>query len=82
MLLTVYDSNRQAKAVLSPDDSSTQVKALQGDNVLTLSFTLYEHVALEVNDYVDFCGERYWLPGDGRLPRHGPRPGHLCDPGF
>ena len=61
MLLTVYDSNRQIKAVLSPDDSSTQVKVLQGDNVLTLSFTLYEHVALEVNDYVDFCGERYWL---------------------
>ena len=40
MLLTVYDSNRQAKAVLSPDDSSTQVKAIQSDNVLTLSFTL------------------------------------------
>ena len=61
MLLTVYDSNRQAKAVLSPDDSSTQVKAIQSDNVLTLSFTLYEYVALEVNDYVDFRGERYWL---------------------
>lgn len=61
MLLTVYDSNRQAKAVLSPDDSSTQVKAIQLDNVLTLSFTLYEYVALEVNDYVDFEGERYWL---------------------
>ena len=58
MLLTVYDSNRQAKAVLSPDDSSTQVKAIQSDNVLTLSFTLYEYVALEVNDYVDFEGER------------------------
>ena len=61
MLLTVYDSNRQARAVLSPDDSSTQVKAIQSDNVLTLSFTLYEYVALEVNDYVDFRGERYWL---------------------
>ena len=61
MLLTVYDSNRQAKAVLSPDDSSTQVKEIQSDNVLTLSFTLYEYVALEVNDYVDFEGERYWL---------------------
>ena len=61
MLLTVYDSNRQAKAILSPDDSSTQVKAIQSDNVLTLSFTLYEYVALEVNDYVDFDGERYWL---------------------
>lgn len=61
MLLTVYDRGRQAKAVLSPDDSSTQVKAIQSDNVLTLSFTLYEYVALEVNDYVDFDGERYWL---------------------
>ena len=61
MLLTVYDSNRQAKAVLSPDDSSTQVKAIQSDNILTLSFTLYEYVALEVNDYVDFESERYWL---------------------
>ena len=61
MLLTVYDRGRQAKAALSPDDSSTQVKAIQSDNVLTLSFTLYEYVALEVNDYVDFDGERYWL---------------------
>lgn len=61
MLLTVYDSNRQQKALLSPEDSSTQVKALQSDNVLTLSFTLYEYVPLDVNDYVDFEGERYWL---------------------
>ena len=37
------------------------MKAIQSDNVLTLSFTLYEYVALEVNDYVDFEGERYWL---------------------
>lgn len=61
MLLTVHDSNGQVKAVLSPDDTSTQVKAIQSDNVLTLSFTLYEHVVLEVNDHVDFEGERYWL---------------------
>ncbi|WP_294549506.1 hypothetical protein [uncultured Bacteroides sp.] len=61
MLLTVYDSNRQQKALLSPEDSSTQVKALQSDNVLTLSFTLYEYVPLDVNDYVDYEGERYWL---------------------
>lgn len=61
MLLTVYGSNKIKKATLSPNDSSTQVKALQADNVLTLSFTLYEYVALEVNDYVDYMGERYWL---------------------
>lgn len=61
MLLTVYDSNRQQKVLLSPEDSSTQVKALQSDNVLTLSFTLYEYVPLDVNDYVNYEGERYWL---------------------
>ena len=43
------------------DDSSTQAHELQGDNVLTLSFTLYEHVALEVNDYAEFRGQKYWL---------------------
>ena len=43
------------------DDNSTQAMELQGENVLTLSFTLYEHVVLEVNDYAEFLGERYWL---------------------
>lgn len=61
MLLSVYGSNKIKKTVLSPEDSSTQVKVIQGDNVLTLSFTLYEYVPLEVNDYIDYMGERYWL---------------------
>lgn len=43
------------------DDNSTQAMELQGENVLTLSFTLYEHIVLEVNDYAEFLGERYWL---------------------
>jgi len=38
-----------------------QEKQLQGDNTLSLTFTLYEYVQLDVNDYVGFCGERYWL---------------------
>lgn len=41
--------------------SGQQEKGLQSDNVLSLSFTLYEYVQFDVNDYVDFCGERYWL---------------------
>ena len=49
------------KAEVSPSDSSTQVKEIQGDNVLTLSFTHNEHIALDVDDYCDFEGERYWL---------------------
>ena len=60
-MITIYGSDGTAKTQVPCDDSSTQAKELQGDNVLTLSFTLYEHVALEVNDYAEFMGERYWL---------------------
>lgn len=60
MLLTLYDQYGSVKTTLSPNDSSTQDKEVQGDNVLSLSFTLYEYVSIDVNDYVDFEGERYW----------------------
>lgn len=60
-MLTIYNSNGQKKVDVPTDDNSTQVKEIQGDNVLTLSFTLYEPVVLEVNDYTLFAGERYWL---------------------
>lgn len=60
MLLTLYDQYGIVKTTLSPNDTSTQDKEIQGDNVLSLSFTLYEYVSIDVNDYVDFEGERYW----------------------
>lgn len=60
-MITIYGSDGIAKAQIATDDNSTQVKKIQGDNILTLSFTLYEHIALEVNDYTEFQGERYWL---------------------
>lgn len=60
MVLELYDRYHRKKADLSPNDSSQQEKEIQSDNVLTLSFTLYEHIAIDVNDYVDFMGERYW----------------------
>ena len=61
MLLTIYDRYKQKRTDVSPDDNCTQVKEIQGENALTLSFTLTEYVALDVNDYVDYLGERYWL---------------------
>lgn len=61
MVQTIYDKTGYAKAEIAPDDSSTQVKEVQGDNILTLSFTHYANIALAVNDYTDFEGERYWL---------------------
>lgn len=61
MVQTIYDKTGYAKAEIAPNDSSTQVKEVQGDNILTLSFTHYANIALDVNDYTDFEGERYWL---------------------
>lgn len=61
MLITIYDKAGKSKAELSPDDSSTQVKEIQSDNVLSLTFTLPEHIAFDVDDYTDFMGERYRL---------------------
>lgn len=60
-MLTIYDKVGNPKVELSPNDSSTQATEIQGDNVLTLSFTHYEHIDLDVDDYADFEGERYWL---------------------
>ncbi len=61
MLITIYDKVGNPKVELSPNDTSTQATNIQGDNVLTLSFTYYEHIDLDVDDYADFEGERYWL---------------------
>ena len=60
-MVTIYGSDGTVKIQVPCDDNSTQEHELQGDNVLTLSFTLYEHVALEVNDYAEFRGQKYWL---------------------
>lgn len=61
MVITIYDRVGNPKADISPGDSSTQVTEIQGDNILTLSFTHHDHISLDVDDYVDFEGERYWL---------------------
>ncbi len=61
MVITIYDRAGNPRTELAANDSSTQMKAIQGDNVLTLSFTLYEKVELDVYDYVDYEDERYWL---------------------
>lgn len=61
MLITIFDRYGQARARISANDSSTQSKEIQGDNILTLSFTLYEYVDFDVNDWCEYEGERYWI---------------------
>ena len=60
-MLTIYDKNGAVRCTVEPDSNSQQDKVLQGDNMLSLSFTLAEYAALDVNDYADFEGERYWM---------------------
>ena len=61
MLLTIYDKSGAKRADVAASDSSTQSKEVQGDNVLALSFTHYAHIPLDVGDFTDYMGERYWL---------------------
>lgn len=61
MIITIFDRYGNTKAEISPNDSSIQSKEIQADNILQLSFINYDHILLDVDDYVDFMGERYWL---------------------
>ena len=56
MLLTIYDKAGTKRAGVAVNDSSTQSKEVQGENVLSLSFSYYAFVPLDVNDYTDYLG--------------------------
>ena len=59
-MIEIYTKEDMVRCI-ADSANGRQDKQLQGDNTLSLTFTLYEYVQLDVNDYVDFCGERYWL---------------------
>lgn len=60
-MIEIYGSNDRLKCQVEAGSSSQQDKALQSDNVLSLSFTHYAFLELDVNDWCEFAGERYWL---------------------
>lgn len=59
MGLKIYDRNGGLRIEVQPSDSSSQTAELQGDDVLSMSFTHHGYVGLEVDDYVDFGGVCY-----------------------
>lgn len=61
MELKLYNRKGVLKLTVSPSENSTRQKWLMGDHVLGLSFTAFECVPLEVYDYVDFEGVRFWI---------------------
>ena len=65
-MLEIYSHSGELKATIEPSDNSVQDIGLMADNVLNLSFVLYEFVRLEVDDYIDFLGVRYYVSEEYR----------------
>ncbi|MCH5236988.1 MAG: hypothetical protein J1E95_04230 [Muribaculaceae bacterium] len=61
MLIKIYNSKGIEQAELSPNDNSTLAEEIQGDSILSLSFTHFDYIELDVDYYTDFEGKRYWL---------------------
>ena len=60
-MIEIYSRDNNLKCRIEPGNNSQQDKTLGGDNLLSLSFVHYDFVQLDVNDYCEFEGERYWL---------------------
>lgn len=61
MKLKIYNQFDELKLTVSPSDNSTRQRGVMADHVLGLSFVSFDFVRLEVNDWVEFEGQRYWL---------------------
>lgn len=60
-MIEIYGRDNNLKCRIEPANNSQQDKNLGGDNLLSLSFVHYSFMQLDVNDYCEFEGERYWL---------------------
>ncbi len=68
MELKIYSKQGDVKLTAAPDDNGSASCGIQEESSLSLSFTAFACVAVEVYDYVDFEGVRYWA-----LERYRPR---------
>lgn len=61
MKLKIYNQFDELKLTVSPSDNSTRQRGVMADHMLALSFVSFDFVRLDVNDWVEFEGQRYWL---------------------
>lgn len=59
--MTIYDADNNVLLDVTVDDTSLRSKALNGDNTLTLNYSLAEHVEVPIGAWCVFKGERYSL---------------------
>ena len=68
--MIIYSLTGETLLDVMPDDNSYRHRAIMGDNVLTLYFSLPEHVEIPVGAYCEHDGERYTLMHPESLKMH------------
>lgn len=68
MEIKIYTKEGHLRMTASADDNARATCGIQQESLLSLSFATFESVRLEVYDYVDFEGARYWVT-EQYLPR-------------
>lgn len=58
MKLKIYNQFDELKLTVSPSDNSTRQRGVMADHMLALSFVSFDFVRLDVNDWVEFEGQR------------------------
>lgn len=61
MKLEIYSKDGQHKLTVAPESSNAESLGIQEESTLALSFTGFACIPLEVYDYAEFQGRRYWV---------------------
>ena len=61
MKLEIYSKDGQLKLTVAPESNNAESLGIQEESTLALSFTGFACVPLEVYDYAEFLGRRYWV---------------------
>lgn len=61
MKLDIYTKAGILKLSAVPEENSRATAGIQEEGLLSIAFTAFECIPLEVYDYIDFEGVRYWV---------------------
>lgn len=61
MKLEIYSKDGQHKLTVAPEINNAESLGIQEESTLALSFTGFVCIPLEVYDYAEFQGRRYWV---------------------
>jgi len=59
--MKIYNKNGVEILDVNVSDESYRYRTIMGDNSITLMFTMFEYIEIEIDSYIDYQGERYTL---------------------